>query len=246
MMFAKCLVGRWYKGTLKEIDDFKAPEKLLYLDKQIEIASKNTHALVSGYEALNMFFYGENGLGKSSLVKYLINKFSSNGLRCIEYLDEDTYSIYELFDIIRKSPYKFFIYFDDLAFEDNDKEFRKFKSIIEGSLEDKPKNCIFLVTSNKKRLVKQKALKADSDIFEREEENEKTSLFARFGLSIGFQALEVSKFLEVVKYYLSEFNVKINFDIKKEAQSFALSYGIYSGRVAKQFALFKFIEQFSG
>lgn len=243
-MFDDYLVVRWYRGNLKGVEGFSAPKKLLYLDKQIELSSKNTACLCSGFEALNMFFYGENGLGKSSLVKYLIDKFSSKGLRCIEYLEEDVYSIYELFDIIRNSPYKFFIYFDDLAFEENDKEFRKFKSIIEGSLEEKPKNCIFLVTSNKKRIIKQKALTLNSDIFEKEEENEKTSLFARFGLSIGFHPLEVSNFIEVVKFYLNEFGVKQNFDIKKEALSFALSYGTYSGRVAKQFASFKFIEQF--
>lgn len=244
-MFDDYLVVRWYRGDLKGASGFRAPKKLLYLDKQIEISSKNTACLCSGLEALNMFFYGENGLGKSSLVKYLIDRFSSKGLRCIEYLEEDVYSTYELFDIIRNSPYKFFIYFDDLAFEENDKEFRKFKSIIEGSLEEKPNNCIFLVTSNKKRIIKQKALTLNSDIFEKEEENEKTSLFARFGLSIGFHPLEVSNFIEVVKFYLNEFGVKQNFDIKKEAQSFALSYGTYSGRVAKQFALFKFIEQFN-
>ncbi|HEX14143.1 MAG: DUF815 domain-containing protein [Desulfurella sp.] len=244
-MFENHLIARWYNGCLKEINGFSAPKKLLFLDKQIEMASKNTLALVSGYEALNMFFYGENGLGKSSLVKYLIDKFSSKGLRCIEYLEEDIYSIYELFDFIKKSEYKFFIYFDDLAFEDNNKEFRKFKSIIEGSLEEKPKNCIFLITSNKKRLIKQKVLTLDSNIFEKEEENEKLSLFSRFGLSIGFYPLELSEFLEVVNFYLNEFNVKINFNIKQEAQNFALGYGIYSGRVAKQFALLKFIEQFS-
>ncbi len=243
-VFENCLIARWYGSTLKGLENFNPPKKLLFLDKQIKITTKNTLALCNGFEALNMFFYGENGLGKSSLVKYLLNQFGSKGLRCIEYLDEDVYSIYELFDIIKKSKYKFFIYFDDLAFEENDKEFRKFKSIIEGSLEEKPKNCIFLVTSNKKHIIKQKALNLDSDIFEKEEENEKISLFARFGLPVGFYTLNFADFIDVVKFYLSEYTVKSNFDIEQEAKSFALAYGIYSGRVAKQFALFKFIEQF--
>ncbi|MGB9755453.1 MAG: DUF815 domain-containing protein [Desulfurella sp.] len=242
-MFKDDLIFRWYKGNLKNVENFNTPKKLLFLNKQIELASKNTFALCSGFEALNMFFYGENGLGKSSLVKQLVQNFSTRGLRCIEYLEEDIYSMYGLFDIIRNTDYKFFIYFDDLAFEENNKEFRKFKSIIEGSLEEKPKNCIFLITSNKKHLIKQKALNIDSDMFEKEEENEKISLFSRFGLSVGFYPLEIEEFLEVVIFYLNEFNVKINFDVKKEAQSFALNYGIYSGRIAKQFAVFKFIEQ---
>lgn len=242
-MFEKFLAYRWYKGVFSELANFEPPKNLLHLNKQIEIASKNTKALCSGYEALNMFFYGENGLGKSSLVKYLVNRFANYGLRCIDYLSDDVYTIYEVFDHIRKSSYKFFIYFDDLAFTSNDREFRKFKSIIEGSLEDKPNNCIFVVTSNKRRLIKQNSLSIDSNIYEKEEEGEKTSLFARFGLAVGFYELSVDQYLEVIDYYLDEFNVKKDFDVKKQSLTFASIYGIRSGRVAKQFAQYKLIEQ---
>ena len=77
-----------------------------------------------------------------------------------------------------------------------------------------------------------------SDIYDRDEVNEKTSLYTRFGLSIGFYSISREYYLHICKMYLDKFNVKVFENWQKDAETYAIDRGGRSGRIAKQFATY--------
>lgn len=213
-------------------------DELLYISDKVLLAEKNIKSFVSGGPALNMLLWGEKGSGKSTLLRLLSKKYGDKGLVTIEFLDNNHLNIYKLYKLIREhNNKKFIIYFDDISFDENDVSYKKFKSIVEGGLEEKPNNVIFVATSNKRHLISDKAMDA-SDIYDRDEVNEKTSLYTRFGLSIGFYSISREYYLHICKMYLDKFNVKVFENWQKDAETYAIDRGGRSGRIAKQFATY--------
>lgn len=213
-------------------------DELLYISDKVLLAEKNIKSFVSGGPALNMLLWGEKGSGKSTLLRLLSKKYGDKGLVTIEFLDNNHLNIYKLYKLIREhNNKKFIIYFDDISFDENDVSYKKFKSIVEGGLEEKPNNVIFVATSNKRHLISDKAMDT-SDIYDRDEVNEKTSLYTRFGLSIGFYSISREYYLHICKMYLDKFNVKVYENWQKDAETYAIDRGGRSGRIAKQFATY--------
>jgi predicted AAA+ superfamily ATPase len=183
-----------------------------------------------------VLLWGEKGAGKSTMVRSLASKYSPKGLRIIEFCDNDFYTIYDLYAMIRQyGGFKFIIYFDDVSFDDNDEKYRNFKSIVEGGLEEKPANALFMATSNRRHLISE-TIRDTSDIYSRDDQNESASLYARFGLSIGFYPLTRELYLEIAAHYLQGSTFS---GWEEEAMAFAIERGGRSGRVAEQFAIYK-------
>ncbi len=213
-------------------------DELLSISDKVLIAEKNIKSFVSDGPALNMLLWGEKGSGKSTLLRLLSKKYGHKGLVTIEFLDNNHLNIYRLYKLIREhNNKKFIIYFDDISFEENDVAYKKFKSIVEGGLEEKPNNVIFVATSNKRHLISDRAMDT-YDIYDRDEVNEKTSLYTRFGLSIGFYSISKEDYLDICKMYLDKFNVKVSENWQKDAETYAIDRGGRSGRIAKQFATY--------
>jgi predicted AAA+ superfamily ATPase len=234
---------RWLWCELAPIDISVENEldNLLCIDRQKILAVKNIQSFVNNGPFLNMLLWGEKGCGKSSLIKSIVKKFEKSGLKIIEFLDEEIISIFKLYEIIRQNyHFKFIVYFDDISFDDDDALFRRFKSVIEGSLEEPPSNVMFVATSNRRHLIAERAYES-SDIYSRDDLNEKSSLFARFGLTIGFYPLKKSEYLEIVKLYFDKYGVPSDNEFEQEAENFAIERGGRSGRIAKQFAIYKMI-----
>jgi len=234
---------RWLNDELDtiEIKPTNKLDNLLCIERQKNLAVKNVNSFVSGGPFLNMLLWGERGCGKSSLIKSLVLKFKNDGLKIIEYLDDKIVNIFKLFKIIDNYPqYKFIVYFDDISFDEDDVVFRRFKSALEGSLQEPPENVMFVVTSNRRHLIAEKTADTN-DIYSRDDINEKSSLFARFGLTIGFYPLKKSEYLDIVRFYLKQFGIKENEEILRESENFAIERGGKSGRIAKQFAIYKLI-----
>ncbi len=214
---------------------------LFEINKQKKMVFKNIDALLSEKPHLNMLLWGERGCGKSSLIKLLLNVFKANGLKIIELRQDNIDSIYRLYKIIRNYPqYKFILFFDDISFDHQDIKYRRFKSILEGGLEEPPNNSMFVATSNKRHLIKDDVLNTE-DIYNRDEINEQMSLFGRFGLIIGFRPLSKEQFLNIVSHYIKKYSVNIGNTWENEAESYAISRGGRSGRIAKQFAVYKML-----
>lgn len=237
---------RYFEGTLAETEltsDIELDD-LLAISTQVKLAEKNVASFVAGGPFLNMLLWGEKGGGKSSLIRILALKYSPKNLVTVEFVDETAGAIFGLYKIIRLNPdKKFMLFFDDISFNEGDTAYRRFKSAVEGGLEEKPNNVLFAATSNKRHMVKDKA--ADSgDIYDRDEANELTSLQARFGLSIGFYALGKDDYLKIVEKYLIKYKIAYKSkDWKRLAENYAIDRGGRNGRLAKQFAAYFYLTE---
>ena len=217
--------------------------ELLAVSDNVALADKNIASFVAGGPCLNMLLWGEKGSGKSTLLKLLALKYAKDNLVTIEFIDESAGAIYKLYKLIRENSHKkFLLFFDDISFNTSDTAYRRFKSAIEGGIESKPKNVIFAATSNKRHIVSGSAQDI-SDIYGKDEANEQTSLQARFGLSIGFYSLKKEDYLNIAKMYLKKYNINIPDDWEKQAESYAIDRGGRSGRLAKQFAAYLYLQQ---
>ncbi len=222
---------------IKYIDTIE-PMQLKEIDKQKSLAIKNTEAFVLEEPFLNMLLWGERGCGKSSIIKMLLGIFMEKGLRIIELRDDSVEDIYNLYDFIRKNEdYKFIIFFDDISFDEQDSQYRRFKSIVEGGIEKTPNNVMFAVTSNKRHLINDKTY-TTGDIYKNDEINEQMSLYGRFGLIIGFYPLSKKQYLNICRFYIEKYGIKSYEDWEKDAETYAIQRGGRSGRIAKQFAIY--------
>jgi predicted AAA+ superfamily ATPase len=211
---------------------------LIGLDKELTLLGANIELLISGAGALNILLWGEKGGGKSTAIRLLLKRYFSEGLRIIEFSDEDYYNIYTLYSQVRSEDLSFIIYFDDVSFDETDDKYRKFKSIVEGGLEEKPKNAIFAATSNRRHLISESAAVTE-DIYSRDTQNEQSSLYARFGIAIGFYPLGRESYLKIAAHYLEAAGLELTEDWEVEAESYALERGGRSGRVAEQYSIYK-------
>lgn len=242
-MESKIHAFRWGKEGLtpvEHIDPVKR-ENLIAIERQVDLAVKNIEAFVDGRPALNMLLWGEKGLGKSTMIKMLLTEYAEQGLSAVEFRHDDIVTLYDLFTQIRKMEDRYvMIYMDDVSFDSGDTLYRMFKSVLEGGLEDKPKNCIFVATSNKRHMISERAQEF-GDVYDRDEVNEKASLFARFGLAIGFYPLAPKDYKEIVSHYFVNFGISLYDGWEKDAEAYAMDRGGRSGRIAKQFAVYKSI-----
>jgi predicted AAA+ superfamily ATPase len=212
---------------------------LFGLDEEMALLKRNMELLIGGAGALNFLLWGEKGGGKSTAVRVLLKEYSDKGLRIIEFSDEDYYNIYLLYKEIRAAEeLSFIIYFDDVSFDEADDKYRKFKSIVEGGLEEKPKNAVFAATSNRRHFIAENAAKTE-DIYSRDLQNEQSSLYARFGIAIGFYPLCKEVYLEIAAHYLKEGGIEVEEGWEIDAESYAIERGGRSGRVAEQYAVYK-------
>ncbi|MDR2870063.1 MAG: ATP-binding protein [Deferribacteraceae bacterium] len=232
---------RWHGGELAAVHlpESISKQSLLGLDEQQALLNRNLKRFISGKPALNVLLWGEKGAGKSTLVRLWAKQYAAVGLRIVEFRDTDYYSIYELYRIFRANDeLSFILYFDDVSFDNSDENYRDFKSIVEGGLESKPQNVIFVATSNRRHLVSEKAADTD-DLYNRDSQNESTSLFARFGLAVGFYPINKELYLDIVKYYFDAEQLPIYDGWQQDAENFAIDHGGRSGRTAQQFVIYK-------
>ncbi|MBO6016385.1 MAG: ATP-binding protein, partial [Lachnospiraceae bacterium] len=217
----------------------------VYLDDLVgyEVAKQklidNTEAFVHGRKANNCLLFGDAGTGKSSSIKGILNAYYEDGLRIIEIYKHQFGLLHDVIAQIKDRQYKFILYMDDLSFEEFETEYKYLKAIIEGGLENKPKNVLIYATSNRRHLIKETfedkegrrdALHASDTV------QEKLSLVNRFGVTIFFGSPDKKEFQNIVSV-LAERN---GIDMPKEelflaANKWELSHGGLSGRTAQQF-----------
>ena len=222
--------------------DFVREDELLEIEEQKKVAVQNIEAFISNKPYLNMLLWGERGCGKSSLIKMLLWLYKDKNLRIVEMHQDGMENIYFLYDKIRKNrEYSFMIFFDDISFDYQDERYRKFKSILEGGIEETPKNVMFAATSNRRHLTLDKVLSTD-DLYSHDDINEQLSLFGRFGLILGFYPLSRDSYLNIAEHYIQKYGIKEE-NWEKEAESYAIDRGGRSGRIAKQFAIYKHLKE---
>lgn len=228
----------YINNTLKPVCLPIKQEKLIAIDEQYQLAEKNIISFLENSIYLNMLLWGERGCGKSSLIKQLIIKYGEKGLRVVQFVEPNLNELHDLYCKLYVERYKFILLFDDISFDSDDEKYRRFKSILEGGIFDQPENIMFVATSNRRHLIQERAIDTN-EIYNRDDINESVSLYSRFGLVIGFYPISKDDYLQITHHYLLKYNLPIYEGWEKDAENFAINRGGRSGRVAKQFALFK-------
>jgi len=214
------------------------------IDEQKQLVEQNTRQFVEGYPANNVLLTGARGTGKSSLIKALLNKYASKGLRLIEVEKHDLVDLSEIGDRICQRPERFVLYCDDLSFEADEPGYKTLKVVLDGSIAAASDNCLIYATSNRRHLMPeymQENLEykhIGEEIHPGETSEEKISLSERFGLWASFYPFDQDDYLKIVAVWLEHFKAPgvHSEEAKRAALQWALQRGSRSGRVAWQFA----------
>ncbi len=214
------------------------------IDAQKKLVEQNTRQFVEGYTANNVLLTGARGTGKSSLIKALLNKYASRGLRLIEVDKRDLIDLADIVDRICDRPERFVLYCDDLSFEADEPGFKALKVVLDGSIAAASDNCVIYATSNRRHLMPeymQENLEykhVGEEIHPSETSEEKVSLSERFGLWASFYPFDQDDYLKIVGVWLEHFKAPgvRSEQAQRAALQWAMQRGSRSGRVAWQFA----------
>lgn len=228
-------VGQVHRILLKD---------LCGIDEQKQLVERNTQQFVEGYPANNVLLTGARGTGKSSLIKALLTKYSSRGLRVIEVEKQDLVDLPEIVERICDRPERFILYCDDLSFEADEPGYKALKVVLDGSVAAASENCVIYATSNRRHLMPEymhenlEYKHVGEEIHPGETSEEKVSLSERFGLWASFYPFDQDEYLKIVHVWLEHFKVAHtrSDEVQHAALQWALQRGSRSGRVAWQFA----------
>ncbi len=229
-----------YNGSLVlrvvERPDPVVLEELKGIDGIIERLRRNTEQFLASLPCNNVLLYGPRGVGKSSVIKALLNEYHKNGLRMIEMDRDALLHLPEIKDLIRDRGEKYIVFCDDLSFDVDDSSYRQLKAVLEGSLEARPDNMLIYATSNRRHLMPERVDEDLHELHPAESVEEKISLSDRFGLRLGFVNFDQETFLMIVDNYVKLRGIMIEpAELHRRAIQWALSHGSFSGRTARQF-----------
>ena len=216
-------------------------DDILFIDSQKKELLINTENFSKELESHNCFLWGARGMGKSSLIKCVINKINngeSEKLKFIEILDSNLKYLPEIIYFLKSFKYKFILFIDDISFDNSNRDFKTFKSLLDGSLLSNSPNIRFYVTSNLRHLISnnKEDTKID-DITKKEIYSNIVSLSDRFGCRLGFFENSKVNYLKIVEHYANKKRILSNQDLVKKALEWSIQKGSFSGRTAFQFIL---------
>lgn len=221
---------------------------LVAIDSQKQAIDRNTRQFVAGLPANNVLLTGSRGTGKSSLVKAMLARYASKGLRLIEVDKADLTDLPDIAERIENEPFRFVVFCDDLTFDAGERGYKALKVMLDGSIAGAAGNVLVYATSNRRHLLPEYfaenlETRHDGDeVHPGESVEEKVSLSERFGLWVSFYPFDQDDYLAAVDRWLAHFGVhdsagaKDHAERTREALQFALQRGSRSGRVAWQFA----------
>ncbi len=214
---------------------------LVGYEAQKKKLTDNTEAFLHGRRANNVLLYGDAGTGKSTSIKAILNQYYSEGLRMIEVYKHQFKDLSRIINEIKNRNYRFIIYMDDLSFEEFETDYKYLKAVIEGGLEPRPENVLIYATSNRRHLIRENwSDKQDADrndIHHNDTVQEKLSLSARFGVSIGYFRPNQEEYFNIVEGLAKKYpEISISEEeLKRQANIWEMNHGGFSGRTAQQF-----------
>lgn len=236
---------RGYRGVLLPVRDISPVrlDDLLCIEDQKTRLVRNTRQFLAGLPANNALLWGPRGTGKSSLLKALLNEFTSQGLRLIEVEKSLLCDLPLIVEQLPDQKHRYIIYCDDLSFEAGEPGYKALKVIIDGSLSRIPENLLIYATSNRRHLLpeyqqeNQNSSIVNGELHYGEAIEEKISLSERFGLWLAFHPFSQDDYLHIVGYWLRHFGIHdMDEETRQLALRWALEHGSRSGRSAWQFA----------
>lgn len=230
-------------GSLVGIDDFPALswDDLIGYASQKDRLLANTEQFMDGMAANNVLLTGARGTGKSTAVKALIPLFSRQGLRLIQ-LGRDQLAflpaLMERLGAIRSK--RFIVFFDDLSFDEDEKEYKYLKSAMDGGVTPQPDNVLLYATSNRRHLLKEtwkdRGDALEEEVYRQDSTNESISLSDRFGLIIHYSAPTQNEYLSIIDHELRKAGVVLEKnELRVLAVRWEMEHSGRNGRIAKQF-----------
>jgi uncharacterized protein len=239
--------GSGYLDPVPEIESMHMDD-LLGIDEQKRMVENNTCQFLAGYPANNVLLWGTRGTGKSSLVRALLHSYCEKRLRVIQVDKDDLVHLPAIVDEIKREPYRFILFSDDVSFETGESSYKMLKSALDGSVYAPPENVLIYITSNRRHLLPEYesdnrgAMLVNNEIHHGETVEEKISLSGRFGLWIGFHPFNQDQFLDVTRQWVTRLSasygsrVSWDEDARQAAILWCRQKGDNSGRIALQFA----------
>jgi len=249
-----CHAASWrrhsFAGFLHPVDalDPVQLEDLLGIDAQKRTLEENTCQFIDGFPSNNVLLWGTRGTGKSTLVRALLNRYASRGLRVIQVDKDDLVYLPDIFAAIRGQKYRFILLCDDLSFEPGETSYKMLKSALDGSVYAAPENVRIYVTSNRRHLLPEYetdnlgAKMVNNEIHHGEGVEEKISLSDRFGLWVPFNSFSQDQYLEVVEKTIARICLQQgippmwDIEMHTEAIEWSRAKSKRCGRTALQFA----------
>jgi predicted AAA+ superfamily ATPase len=249
-----CHAANWrrhsFSGYLEPVESIEAIclEDLLGIEKQKRTVEENTLQFLAGYPANNTLLWGTRGTGKSSLIRAILNRYAAEGLRIVQVDKTDLIHLPDIVDTIKRLPYRFIIFSDDVSFEVGESSYKMLKSALDGAVYAPPENVLIYVTSNRRHLLPEfetdnrGAMLINNEMHHGEAIEEKISLSGRFGLWIGFHPFSQKQYVSVSRQWVEKLFARqgSSFTWDDEAEAAAIQWGYdkgdNSGRIAYQFA----------
>jgi predicted AAA+ superfamily ATPase len=226
----------WRGVALSEARHF-APlplDLLTGIDAQKQVLLDNARRLAAGHAAHDVLLWGAKGTGKSALVKSVVGTLRGEGadIALIDVAADRLDTLPLLFAEVERAGRAFILFIDDIGFEAGGPETRTLRSLLEGGAEARPANARLHVTSNRRHIVARDIAEQESAINPRDVVDDRLALADRFGLTLGFHAMDQAAYLAIVERYAEIY--ELPFD-PQDALAWATQRGARSGRVAWQY-----------
>lgn len=229
----------WNGSTIDAVEAFSPVDYTLLtgIDTQKQTLLDNTRRHAAGHAAHDVLLWGARGTGKSAVVAAVVRKLQQEGqdIALLQCAIDELASLPRLFSILRESPRPFILFLDDLGFDENSVgDARSLRSLLQGGTAARPANVRLYVTSNRRHIVPRHLSEQDDPVNPRDVVDDKMALSDRFGLSLGFHAMDQQAYVDIVAGYAA--SLGLSFD-PLEAIQWATQRGSRSGRVAWQYVV---------
>jgi predicted AAA+ superfamily ATPase len=217
--------------------DYPLPlDALLGVDRQKAAFVENLKRFAGGLPFNHALLWGVRGAGKSSMAKaaFMAVARTAPSLRMVEVDRDEVVALPALFDTLRGRDERFVVLCDDLSFEEGAAAAKALKSALEGGVSGPPANVLFVATSNRRHLMPRGHGEDRGLIATAEDAEEEVSVSDRFGLWIGFPAMDQPTYLAAVAAYAARYGLS-DPGLDRRALQWAQLRGGRSGRVAWQF-----------
>lgn len=205
-------------------------DTLTGIEQQKAALVGNLRRLAAGHAAHDVLLWGARGTGKSALVAAAA---AATGVALVEVATHTLESLPRLFARLATNQRPFAVFIDDLGFSSPD-EARTLRSLLEGGSEARSATVRLLVTSNRRHLVARDIAEQDSAINPRDVVDDALALADRFGLSLGFHAIDQDTYVAIVAGYAQAYGLAFD---AQDAIGWATRRGSRSGRVAWQYVV---------